>query len=61
LLPGHDFSVLARLGQRQMFETLPFRDTMMNCFLRVDRGSPVTLRPDQDPPNAESDEHAWTE
>jgi PAS domain S-box-containing protein len=33
-----------------MFETLPFRETMVNCFLLLDRGSQLTLRPDPGPP-----------
>jgi PAS domain S-box-containing protein len=30
-----------------MFETLPFRETMVNSFLRLDSESPLTLRPDR--------------
>jgi hypothetical protein len=42
-----DISLLAHSGKGKWLKPLPFRETILNCFLRLDTGLPV--RPDQFP------------
>jgi signal transduction histidine kinase len=44
-IPGRPFSLRCEVRAKAKFETLPFRETMVSCFLRDGRGSTMTLRP----------------